>query len=131
MTTNQITVVGNATKDAELRYSPAGKPMGHFSVACNRKWQNRQTNEWEESTSFFNVVVWNEQAENVCESVEKGTRVVVTGRLEQRQWETPEGDKRSTVEIVADEVGVSLRYATAEVRRNERREAVSVGEEQI
>lgn len=131
MTTNSITIIGNATREPELKYSPAGRPMGHFSVAVNRRWQNRQTNEWEESTSFFNVVTWGELAENVIESLTKGSRVIVTGRLEQRSWETTEGEKRTTVEIVADEVGPSLRFATAQVVKNERREAVSVGEERI
>ena len=83
----------------------------------NRRWQNRQTNEWEEQTSFFNVVCWREMAENVAESIGKGTRVVVTGRLEQRSWETEKGEKRSVVEIVADEIGPSLRWATAEVNQ--------------
>jgi single-strand DNA-binding protein len=83
---------------------------------------NRQTNEWEERVSFFNVVCWREMAENVAESVGKGTRVVVTGRLEQRSWETENGEKRSVVEIAADEVGPSLRWATAAITRNERRD---------
>jgi single-strand DNA-binding protein len=87
----------------------------------SRRWQNRQSQEWEEQTSFFNVVCWREMAENVAESIGKGSRVVVTGRLEQRSWETENGDKRSVVEIVADEVGPSLRWATAKVNRNERR----------
>ena len=100
---------------------PAAPPNASFGVAVNRRWQNRQTNEWEERTSFFNVVCWREMAENVTESLGKGTRVVVTGRLEQRSWETENGEKRSVVEIVADEVGPSLRWATAEITRNERR----------
>jgi single-strand DNA-binding protein len=87
----------------------------------SRRWQNRNSHEWEEQTSFFNVVCWREMAENVCESIGKGARIVVSGRLEQRSWETENGDKRSVVEIVADDVGPSLRWATAEVRRNERR----------
>jgi single-strand DNA-binding protein len=92
-----------------------------FGVAVSRRWQNRNTQEWEEQTSFFNVVCWRDMAENVCESIGKGARVVVNGRLEQRSWETESGDKRSVVEIVADDIGPSLRWATAEVRRNERR----------
>ena len=86
----------------------------------SRRWQNRQTQEWEEATSFFNVVAWREQAENAAESLTKGMRVVVTGRLEQRSWETDNGDKRSVVEISADEIAPSLRWATAQVTRNER-----------
>ncbi|HLI73595.1 MAG TPA: single-stranded DNA-binding protein, partial [Acidimicrobiales bacterium] len=84
-------------------------------------WQNRQTQEWEEATSFFDVVCWREMAENASESLARGSRVIVTGRLEQRSWETPDGDKRSKVEVVADEIGPSLRWATAQVTKNERR----------
>jgi len=90
-------------------------------VAVNRRWQNRDTKEWEESTSFFDVVCWRELAENTALSLTKGSRVVVTGRLEQRSWETEEGDHRSKVEITADEIGPSLRFATADVQRTERR----------
>jgi len=117
---NSITVVGNITRDPEMRFTPSGVSKVTFGVACNRSWQNRQTNEWEEQTSFFNVVCWRELADNVGASLKKGTRVVVTGRLEQRSWETEQGEKRSVVEIVADEVGPSLRFATAEVHRVER-----------
>src|SRR3989442_14823112 len=81
----------------------------------------RQTNEWEGRTSFFNVVCWREMADNVSESLAKGARVVVTGRLEQRSWETENGEKRNVVEIVADEIGPSLRFATAEITKNDRR----------
>ena len=93
--------------------------MATFGLAVNRRWQNRQTNEWEEQASFFDVTCWAQMAENVGESLAKGTRVIVTGRLEQRSWETDDGDKRSKVEIVADEIGPSLRWATAE-RHQER-----------
>jgi single-strand DNA-binding protein len=121
MSGNSVTVVGNLTRDPELRYTPAGAATCQFGLAVNRRWQNRQTNDWEEATSFFNVVAWREMAENVGESLTKGARVVVTGRLEQRSWETPDGEKRSVVEIVADEIGPSLRWATAQVVKNERR----------
>lgn len=121
MADNTVTVVGNATRDPELRYTPGGAAKAEFGVAVNRRWQNRQTQEWEEAVSFFNVVAWREMAENVGESITKGARVVVTGRLEQRSWETPQGEKRNVVEIVADEIGPSLRWATAAVTRNERR----------
>ena len=90
-------------------------------MAVSRRWQNRQTNEWEEQTSFLNVVCWREMAENVSESLGKGSRVVVSGRLEQRSWETENGEKRSVVEIVADEVGPSLRWATAQVTKTDRK----------
>jgi single-strand DNA-binding protein len=89
-------------------------------VAVNRRWQNRETDEWEEATSFFDVVTWRELAENAALSLTKGMRVVVTGRLEQRSWETEDGDRRSKVEIVADEVGASLRFATVDVDKVER-----------
>ena len=121
MADNTITLVGNVTRDPELRFTPSGQAKVTLGIAVNRRWQNRQTNEWEEQTSFLNVVCWREMAENVAESIGKGTRVVVTGRLEQRSWETEQGEKRSVVEIVADEIAPSLRWATATVNKNDRR----------
>jgi single-strand DNA-binding protein len=121
MADSTVTIVGNVTRDPEMRYTPSGVAKASFGVAVSRRWQNRTSHEWEEQTSFFNVVCWREMAENVCESIGKGARIVVSGRLEQRSWETENGDKRSVVEIVADDIGPSLRWATAEVRRNERR----------
>ena len=118
---NTVTIVGNATREPELRFTASGQAVATFGVAVNRRWQNRN-NEWEESTSFFDVTCWAQLAENVAESVPKGGRVVVTGRLDQRSWETQEGDKRSKVEIVADDVAPSLRWATAQITKNERRE---------
>ena len=119
---SNVTVVGNLTRDPELRFTPAGAPVTTFGVAVNRRWQNRDNQQWEESTSFFNVTCWLDLAQNVSESLEKGARVLVTGRLEQRSWETQDGERRSVVEIVADEVGPSLRWATAEISKNDRRE---------
>ena len=113
--------MGNLTRDPELRFTQSGQARAVLGIAVNRRWQNRQTNEWEEQVSFFNVVCWREMAENVSESLTRGMRIIVQGRLEQRSWDTPEGDKRSVVEIVADEIGPSLRWASAEVNRNERR----------
>jgi single-strand DNA-binding protein len=127
MATNSITIIGNLTRDPEMRYTPSGQANARFGVAVNRRWQNRQTNEWEEATSFFDVVCWRELAENATDSLTKGSRVIVTGRLEQRSWESANGEKRNTVEIIADEIGPSLRYATAEVKRTERRDAMSGG----
>ena len=118
---NTVTVVGNITRDPELRFTASGQAKATIGLAVNRRWQNRQTSEWEEATSFFNVVAWREMAENAGESLTKGSRVIVTGRLEQRSWETPDGEKRSVVEVVADEIGPSLRWATAKVEKNERR----------
>jgi single-strand DNA-binding protein len=119
---SNVTVVGNLTRDPELRFTPSGAPVTTFGVAVNRRWMNRDRNEWEESTSFFNVTCWRDLAQNVSDSLEKGVRVVVTGRLEQRSWETQDGERRSVVEIVADEVGPSLRWASAEITKNDRRE---------
>jgi single-strand DNA-binding protein len=121
MADNTVTLVGNITRDPELRYTAGGQANASFGLAVNRRWQNRQTQEWEERVSFFNVVCWREMAENVAESLAKGSRVVVTGRLEQRSWETENGDKRSVVEVTADDIGPSLRWATAQVTRNDRR----------
>jgi single-strand DNA-binding protein len=118
---NSVTIVGNITRDPELRFTPSGQATATFGVAVNRSWQDRQSQEWKEQTSFFDVVCWRELAENAAQSLTRGTRVVVTGRLEQRSWETQDGDKRSKVEIVADDVAPSLRWASAAVTRNERR----------
>jgi single-strand DNA-binding protein len=118
---NSVTVVGNITRDPELRFTPTGQARASFGLAVNRRWQNRQTQEWEEQTSFFDVTCWGDLGDNVSESLSKGSRVIVTGRLEQRSWETQEGEKRSRVEIIADEVGPSLRWATAQVTRTERK----------
>src|SRR6202451_4401891 len=123
---NNVALVGNITRDPELRFTPSGQATASFGLAVNRRWQNRQTQEWEEATSFFDVVCWREMAENVSESITRGSRIIVTGRLEQRSWETQEGEKRSKVEVVADEIGPSLRWATAQITKNERR---SPGEE--
>jgi single-strand DNA-binding protein len=115
------TMSGNLTRDPEIRYTREGQPNASFGIAVNRRWQPRGSEEWEESTSFFDVVCWRDLAENVALSLVKGSRVVVTGRLEQRTWENEDGDKRSKIELVADDVGASLRFATAEVTRTERR----------
>lgn len=120
---NTVTIVGNLTRDPELRFTPTGVAKATLGVAVNRRWQNRQTNEWEEVTSFFNVVAWRDMAENIGESLTQGARVIVTGRLEQRSWETEQGEKRSVVEIVADEIGPSLRWATCEVKKADRQRA--------
>lgn len=121
MATNTVTIIGNVTRDPELRFTPSGQAVANFGVAVNRRWQNRQTNEWEEATSFFDIVAWAQLGENVSESCPKGTRVIVTGRLDQRSWDGPEGDRRSKVEIVADEIAPSLRWASAQVTKNEKR----------
>ena len=121
MPDNSITLVGNITRDPELRFTNTGQANVTFGLAVNRRWQNRQTQEWEEATSFFDIVCWREMAENVSESLTRGSRVIVNGRLDKRSWETEDGERRSKVEIVADEIGPSLRWATAAVTKNERR----------
>ncbi len=127
MADNVITVIGNITRDPEVRYTAGGQANAKFGMAVSRRWQNRQTNEWEERTSFFNVVCWRELAENVAESLAKGSRVVVTGRLEQRSYETEQGEKKSVFEIAADDVGPSLRFATAKVEKIDRRSGGDFG----
>ena len=121
--TTTVTLIGNLTREPEIRYTREGLATTNLGVAVNRGWQDRSTKQWEESTSFFDVVCWRELAENAALSLVKGMRVVVTGRLEYRSWETEEGDHRSKVEVVADDIGPSLRFATAEVQRTERRGA--------
>lgn len=123
MADNTVTVIGNVTRDPELRFTPSGQAIATFGLAVNRRWQNRQTQEWEEQVSFFDVTCWAQLGQNVSDTLVKGSRAIVSGRLEQRSWETDQGDKRSKVEIIADEVGPSLRWATADITRNERREA--------
>jgi single-strand DNA-binding protein len=100
-----------------------------LGVAVNRRWQDKVTQEWQEATSFFDVICWRDLAENVALSLSKGMRVVVTGRIVQRSWETDEGEHRSKVEIVAEEIGPSLRFATADVQRTLRRQAVEEASE--
>ena len=124
---NTVTLVGNVTRDPEIRYTPSGQTVATFGLAVNRRWQNRQNNEWEEQVSFFDVKCWSQMAENVSESIPRGTRVVVTGRLEQRSWENDNGEKRSKIEVVADEIAPSLRWATAQVQKIDRRDGTTPG----
>jgi single-strand DNA-binding protein len=112
--------ISNLTRDPEVRFTPGGQATATFGIAVNRTWTDRQSQERKESTSFFDVVAWGTLAENAATSLAKGTCVVVTRRLDQRSWETPEGDKRSKVEITADDLAPSLRWATVQVTRNER-----------
>jgi single-strand DNA-binding protein len=120
MADNTVTLVGNVTRAPELRFTNSGQAVAGFGLAVNRRWQNRQSGEWEEQASFFDVTAWGSLGENAAESLEKGTRVLVTGRLQQRSYETQNGEKRSVVEVVADEIGPSLRWANATITRNER-----------
>ncbi|HLV90621.1 MAG: single-stranded DNA-binding protein [Acidimicrobiales bacterium] len=116
---NNVTLIGNLVEDPELRFTPSGVAMAKIRLAVNRRWRG-QDGEWQEDTSFFNGTLWREQAETAAESLQKGTRVIVVGRLEQRSWETPEGEKRSVVEVAIDEIGPSLRWATATVNKTQR-----------
>ncbi len=116
-----ITVIGNLTGDPELRFTPAGAAVANFTVASTPRQFDRQSNEWKDGdTLFMRCSIWREAAENVAESLTKGTRVVVSGRLVQRSYETREGEKRTVVELQVDEIGPSLRYATAKVTRSQR-----------
>lgn len=121
MPDSNVTAVGNLTRDPELRFSQGGRAICTLSLAVSRRYQ--VNNEWQEQTSFLNCVAWGQLGENAASSLTKGTRVFVTGRLEQRSFETQTGEKRSVVEIVADEVGPSLKWATAQVDRNDRQSA--------
>lgn len=113
-----ITLVGNLTADPELRFTPSGAAVANFTVASTPRQFDRQTNEWRDGEAMFlNCSVWRQAAENVAESLTKGMRVVVQGRLKSRSYETREGEKRTVFEVEVDEVGPSLRYATAEVTR--------------
>jgi single-strand DNA-binding protein len=115
---NTVTLVGNLTRDPELRYTTGGRGVASFGLAVNRRYQ--VNGEWQEQTSFFNVVAWAQLGENAAATLTKGSRAIVTGRLEQREYETQNGEKRNVVEIIADEIGPSLRWATAQVERTTR-----------
>ena len=118
--TTTTAIAGNLTRDPEIRYTRDGQATTSLSVATNRRFTTRGSDEWQETTSYFDVVCWRELAENVALSLAKGARVVVTGYLEQRTWTTDEGEQRSRIELVADEVGASLRFATTEVTKHDR-----------
>jgi single-strand DNA-binding protein len=118
MADNTITLVGNLTRDPELRFTTSGRGVASFGIAVGRRYQ--VNGEWQEQTSYFNVTAWGQLGENAAASLTKGARVVVTGRLEQREYTTREGDKRTAIEVVADEIGPSLRWATAQVERQSR-----------
>ncbi len=119
MATNTVTVIGNLVEDPELRFTGSGVAMARIRVAVNRRWRD-QSGDWQEDTSFLGGTLWREAAENAAESLQKGMRVLITGRLEQRSWETQDGDRRSVVEISIDELGPSLRWATATVSKTQR-----------
>jgi len=116
-----ITVIGNLTADPELRFTPSGAAVANFTVASTPRQFDRQTNEWKDGEALFlRCNIWREAAENVAESLTRGSRVIVSGRLKQRSFETREGEKRTVVELEVDEIGPSLKYATAKVNKASR-----------
>ncbi|HEX9711355.1 MAG TPA: single-stranded DNA-binding protein [Actinomycetota bacterium] len=126
---NSVTLVGNLTDDPELRFTANGAAVANFRIAVSRRVRDAETNEWRDAdTSFFRVNVWRQLAENVAETLSRGMRVVVTGTLRMRSWETQEGEKRSVVEIEAEEVGPSLRFATAKVEKTNRAGGTGAGD---
>ena len=117
----QITVVGNLVADPELRFTASGQPVATFRIASTPRIRDNATNEWKDGDSLFLTCnVWRQAAENVAESLQRGMRVIVTGRLKQRNYETKEGEKRTVYEVEVDDVGPSLRNASAKVKRAER-----------
>lgn len=117
----QITVIGNLTGDPELRFTPSGSAVANFTIASTPRTFDRQANEWKDGeTLFLRASIWREAAENVAESLTKGTRVIATGLLKARSYDTKEGEKRTVMELECDEIGPSLRYATAKVNRSAR-----------
>ena len=113
-----VTIVGNLTNDPELRFTPSGAAVASFTVASTPRVLDKTTNEWKDGEALFmRCSVWRQYAENVAESLTKGSRVIVTGRLKQRSYETREGEKRTVVEMEVDEVGPALKYATAKVNK--------------
>lgn len=116
-----ITVIGNLTADPELRFTPSGAAVANFTVASTPRAFDRQSNEWkDQETLFMRCSVWREAAENVAESLTKGTRVIVQGRLKARSYETKEGERRTSTELEVDEIGPSMKYATAKINRTSR-----------
>ncbi|MFC9789481.1 MULTISPECIES: single-stranded DNA-binding protein [Rhodococcus] len=116
-----ITVIGNLTADPELRFTPAGAAVANFTVASTPRTFDRNSNEWKDGEALFlRCNIWREAAENVAESLTRGSRVIVSGRLKQRSYETREGEKRTVVELEVDEIGPSLKYATAKVNKANR-----------
>lgn len=118
MADNSVTLVGNLTRDPELRFTTGGRGVASFGLAVSRRYQ--VNGEWQEQTSYFNIVAWGQMGENAAATLTKGMRVIVSGRLEQREYQNREGEKRTAIEINADEIGPSLRWATASVERQSR-----------
>ncbi len=116
-----ITVVGNLTDDPDLRFTPSGAAVANFTVASTPRFFDKQTNDWKDGEALFlRCSIWRQAAENVAETLQRGARVIVSGRLKQRSYETREGEKRTTFEVEVDEIGPSLKYATAKVTKTSR-----------
>lgn len=116
-----LTIVGNLTNDPELRFTPSGAAVANFTIASTPRSYDKQTGKWVDGDALFlRCSIWRQAAENVAESLRKGTRVVVTGRLKQRSYETKEGEKRTSLELEVDEIGASLRFASVKVNRPDR-----------
>ncbi|MDD3819241.1 MAG: single-stranded DNA-binding protein [Actinomycetota bacterium] len=125
---NNVTILGNLTRDPELRFTPNGTAVASFGLAVNRNIQNKTSGEWETQVDFFNVTTWFKLAENCAESLSKGDRVLVSGRLSQDSWEGKDGQKRSTIRIIANVVAPSLEFASCKLEKNPRIEgSVSAG----
>ena len=123
-----ITIVGNLTDDPDLRFTPNGAAVANFTVASTPRFFDKQTNEWRDGEALFlRCSIWRQAAENVAETLQRGARVIVSGRLKQRSYETREGEKRTTFEVEVDEIGPSLKYATAKVTKTSRSGANSGG----
>lgn len=125
MADNSITLVGNLTRDPEIRFTATGRAVASFGIAVGRRYQ--VNGEWQEQTSYFNITAWGQLGENAAATFTKGTRVVVTGRLEQREYTTREGEKRTAIDVIADELGPSLRWATATVVRTPKQDGQGGG----
>lgn len=115
----QVTFVGNLTSDPELRFTPSGAAVANFTVACTPRTLDKNTNEWKDGeTTFLRCQVWRQYAENVAESLTRGARVIVTGRLKQRSYETKEGEKRTSIEVDVEDIGPALRNATCKITKS-------------
>lgn len=118
-----ITAIGNLTRDPELRFTSGGKAVVSFGIAVSRRY--KAGDDWKEDTSFFNVTAWDQLGENAAASLSKGARVIVTGRVETREYEARDGGKKLSVDITADEIGAAMRWATVQIERNERQSPTS------
>ena len=123
---NNITIVGNLTRDPELRFTPSGTPVASFGLAVNKSTQNKDTGEWTSSADFFNIVAWFKLAENCAQSLFKGDRVLISGRLSQDNWEDKDGQKRSAYKIIANIIAPSLEFASCKIEKNPKIESGTV-----